>query len=237
MIFFALKIQIIEKIILFHLQKYVIGPKRLQIPQNASSVHIKLLSGARDILFQARSFYDKPVNNLMVEGVGYGKKQIEIQEFTFDGIRGTLPLINLTNCDVIALRSQSFSPTPGNNNPGYKLFIDATDEIDIFPHAFNQTAFHGHFSNIKELNIQTNAFLNTPSSVIRITSSTIGRLSKLTNSLKSFDVSNSVINVIESETFDAFELTSIVFQNCTINTIESNAFTNRVSDYLFLEIF
>lgn len=168
--------------------------------------------------------------------MGNGKKQIEIKELTFDGNRGLFPKINLTHCDVIAIRSQSFSSSSDVHLNEFILHINATDEINIFPDAFMQTRFHGFFSNIKELNIQTNAFNNTPESVIRISSSIIGRLSKLTNSLKSFEVSNSVIDVIESKTFDALQLSSILFQNCTIREIQSNVFTSRVSFHLYFTI-
>lgn len=223
-------------------QKYIIGPNRLQIPSNAISVQIKLSSGSRELLFQPQSFNNVPVNYLGVEGVGPGKKQIEISQYTFDGNRGNLLKINLTNCDVIALRTRSFSPVINNENENdvknireYLLYIDKTHEVNIFPEAFDQTFFHGSLRNINELNIQTKAFSGTPDSVIRINNSKIGRLSKMTNKLKSFEIRDSTIETVETNAFDAFEISSVIFDNCTIGTIQSNVFTNKVSYYfLFL---
>lgn len=103
----------------------------------------------------------------------------------------------------------------------------------IFKNAFNGTKFHGHFERITNFSPDKEAFSNAEA-IILILNCKIDTLHRLDGRLKEIKFTNSEIQDISSGAFDAIEITSIVFENCSIGSIRMKATTERVIDFFLL---
>lgn len=101
-------------------------------------------------------------------------------------------------------------------------------KVLIFPEAFANTTFHGHFENIRDFQLQERAFSKSDAK-ISIHNCKMDELKRLDASLKEIKFSNTHIGDVNSNAFDVLKIDSIVFENCVINTIQSKALTEKVS--------
>lgn len=111
----------------------------------------------------------------------------------------------------------------------FKLNVTNCAKVWIFPEAFANTTFHGHFENIRDFQLKERAFSKS-SAIISIERSKLDEIQPLEASLKEIKFSNSRIGEINYKAFDVLQINSIVFENCTINTIKSRALTEKVSE-------
>lgn len=103
----------------------------------------------------------------------------------------------------------------------------------IYEKAFSGTVFHGRFESITNFSLAEEAFSNA-SAIILILNCKIDTLHRLDGRLKEIKFANSEIQDISSRAFDAIEITSIVFENCSIGSIHMKATTARVIDFIFI---
>lgn len=105
--------------------------------------------------------------------------------------------------------------------------------VMIFQNAFNGTTFHGHFERIANLSPHEKAFSNAEAKIL-IEKCKIDTLYRLDGRLKEIKFTNSEIKEISTGAFDAIEITSIVFENCSIGSIQMKATTDRVIDFVVI---
>lgn len=118
----------------------------------------------------------------------------------------------------------------------FKLNITNCAKVRVFSEAFADTTFHGHFENILDLDFLERAFSRS-SARITITNSKLDEVRRLDASLKEIKFSNSRIGTIQTNAFDVIKIDSIIFEKCTIDTIQNNAFTEKVrkfSHFIFI---
>lgn len=97
----------------------------------------------------------------------------------------------------------------------------------IFSEAFTGLQFNGYFDNINNLILYEKAFAKSQAKIY-INRCSIDQLQRLEAPLKEIKFTNSRINEISAGAFDVLSLSSIIFENCEIETIEKNAVTERV---------
>lgn len=114
----------------------------------------------------------------------------------------------------------------------FQLNITNCAKVSIFPEAFANTSFHGYFENIRDFQLQERAFSKSRAKVL-IQNSRMDELQRLDASLKEIKFCNTYIGEIKTNAFDVLNLDSIVFDNCQINTIQSNALTEKVCSIYF----
>lgn len=110
----------------------------------------------------------------------------------------------------------------------FKLNITKSNNVMIFKNAFYGTKFHGHFERISNFSPDKEAFSNAEAKIL-ILNCKIDTLHRLDGRLKEIKFTNSEIQDISSGAFDAIEITSIVFENCSIGSIHMKATTDRVN--------
>lgn len=103
------------------------------------------------------------------------------------------------------------------------------DNVIVHGHAFQNTSFFGHFSAVRNLRFEKDAFLGTRNSQIEILDSNVGLLERMDASMHEIKLQNCRINAIKSHTFDVVTIKSIILDNCDINVIEANFTTDKVS--------
>lgn len=111
----------------------------------------------------------------------------------------------------------------------FKLNVANVDNMIVHAHAFQNTSFVGHFSAVKNLRFEKDAFLGTRNSQIEIIDTNVGLLERMDASMHEIKLKNCRIDAIKSNTFDVVSIKSIILDNCDINVIETNFTTNKVS--------
>lgn len=111
----------------------------------------------------------------------------------------------------------------------FQLNVTNCAKVRIFPEAFANTTFHGHFENIRDFQLDERAFSKSSSAIISIERSELEEIQPLEASLKEIKFSNSHIGEIKYNAFDVLQINSIVFENCTIDTIKGRALTEKVN--------
>lgn len=109
----------------------------------------------------------------------------------------------------------------------FKLNISNCANVKIFSEAFANTTFHGHFENIGELQLLERAFSKS-SAKVTIQHCHLNEVEQLSAQLKEIKFSNTHIGKIRTHAFDVIRIDSIIFNDCYIDTIEANAFTEKV---------
>lgn len=111
----------------------------------------------------------------------------------------------------------------------FKLNVANVDNVIVQANAFQNTSFIGHFSHVKNLRFEKDAFLGTRNSQIQILDSYVGLLERMDASMHEIKLQNCRIDAIRAHTFDVVSIKSIILDNCDIDVIEANFTTGKVS--------
>lgn len=109
----------------------------------------------------------------------------------------------------------------------FKLNITNCAKVQIFSEAFASTTFHGYFENIRDFQLMERAFSKSAAR-ITIHNCHMDELKRLDASLKEIKFSNTHIGTVLTNAFDVIRIDSIIFEKCHIDTIQSDAFTEKV---------
>ncbi|XP_037029610.1 uncharacterized protein LOC119069622 [Bradysia coprophila] len=198
---------------------YVLGPNKY-ITRSTTSLLIKLKHPKSALRFDSNFFDNNNINRILIECPADNRVQIEVTANAFVGNEGPFPEIDIVNCFAIVLRSNAFQGE-------FKLNITKSSNVMIFKNAFSGTKFHGHFERITNFSPDKEAFSNAEAKIL-ILNCKIDTLHRLDGRLKEIKFTNTEIQDISSGAFDAIEITSIVFENCSIGSIHMKATTDRL---------
>ncbi|KAJ6639216.1 hypothetical protein Bhyg_11958 [Pseudolycoriella hygida] len=190
------------------------------ITRSTTSLLIKIKHPRSALRFDPKFFDNNNINRILIECPADNRVQIEVTANAFVGNDGPFPEIELVNCFAIVLRSNAFQGE-------FKLNITKANNVMIFKNAFHGTKFHGHFEQISNFSIDKEAFGNAEAKIF-ILHCQIDTLHRLDGRLKEIKFTNSKIQDISSGAFDAIEIMSIVFENCSIGSIHMKATTARL---------
>lgn len=110
----------------------------------------------------------------------------------------------------------------------FELNITNCHKVVIFDEAFANTSFNGNFENISDLQLRDRAFAKSTMPKVLIKNCNLEELKRL-EIMKQIEFIDSYIKEIVDGAFDVLQIVSIVFQNCKIDNIGKNAFTDKVS--------
>lgn len=120
-----------------------------------------------------------------------------------------------------------FLSSPVRLTVEFKLNITNCAKVLIFSEAFANTTFHGHFENILDLKLLERAFSKS-SAKVTMHKCHLDELQRLDATLKEIKFSNTHIGAVRSNAFDVIKIDAIIFEHCNIDTIQTNAFTEKV---------
>lgn len=109
------------------------------------------------------------------------------------------------------------------------MIVANVENVIVAGNGFNNTSFIGHFSSVKNLRFEKDAFRGTRDSQIEIVDSNVGLLERMDAKMREIKLKNCHIPTIKSNTFDVVSVKSIVLDSCDIDVIESNFTTSKVS--------
>lgn len=183
-----------------------------------------------------------------------GREHVEIHSNAFNGNSGPFPEIELVNIYSVEIHSNAFYCkwcenesknilfckwkawtnfllcfvfSPDRLTVEFKLNITNCAKVLIFSEAFANTTFHGHFENIADLKLLERAFSKS-SAKVTMHNCRLDELQRLDATLKEIKFSNTHIGAVRSNAFDVIKIDAIIFEHCNIDTIQTNAFTEKV---------
>lgn len=106
--------------------------------------------------------------------------------------------------------------------------VGSVENVIVQANAFQNTTFIGSFRAVQNLRFEKDAFLGTKDSQIQISDTNIGLLERMDATMQEIKLRNCRIDAIRQNTFDVLSISSIVFENCDIDVIESNFTTGKV---------
>lgn len=199
------------------------------------------------------------LNRILIQGSGTesGREHVEINSYAFNGNDGPFPEIEIVNVYSVEIHSNAFYRKSQENNQmhcgfiyicdllsffasslrvcfwinstgEFKLNITNCAKVRIFSEAFANTTFHGHFEKIPDLILLERALAKS-SPKITVHNCHLDEVQRLDVSLKEIKFSNSHIGTVRTNAFDVIKIDSIIFEHCYIDTIQANAFTEKVS--------
>ncbi|XP_033150457.1 uncharacterized protein LOC108606042 [Drosophila busckii] len=198
-----------------------------KIPNIILAVELQL-AGNTEFTLQNGTFHENRVNSFVIKGGYAGNDQVELAQYAFAGNKGGYPEIRIVDVGNVFLRANAFSGSE------IKLRVENSKTLDVFPHAFINMNMTCNLINIEQLKIQKNSF--SPSTDLRVKSSVILNVENCTIPLiESFDVSmnkiafkSCTIYTVQSQAFEVTRIDEVSFENCRIEKIEANAFTNKL---------
>lgn len=187
----------------------------------------------------------------MIQGSGLhtGREHVEIKANAFTGNLGPFPEIEIVNVHTVNIQSNAFYRKllfffhhhlvtnfyldrikiffRLTFTGEFKLNITNCAKVQIFSEAFAGTTFHAHFENIHDFQLLERAFSKSTAKVT-IHNSRLDEIRRLDATLKEIKFSHTRIGVVRTNAFDVIKIDSIIFENCHIDTIQANAFTEKV---------
>lgn len=133
------------------------------------------------------------------------------------------PNTEIVDCNEILLGSHGFY---GES----KLIVNRSPLVIIAPKAFSGTEINATFIGIGHLCFNETALSGARSrSQLQVFASQLNELKPLEMSLHEVRFENSTIKTILAKAFDGAGGNAIIFRNCQIDVIASNAFTEKVT--------
>ncbi|CAD7090981.1 unnamed protein product [Hermetia illucens] len=200
-------------------QEYTFGTKNF-IPPKATSFAVKLAAKAK-LRIEADFFKETRVNKILIEGpIDPKSVQIEFRTNASTKSIAPNPEITIRNCHTLVLREYSIGGD-------IKLKIQNCTTVIFFKNALNSAKFHGEIEDVEDLRIAELAF-DEAQGKIDIYRSFIENLYSLQGIFRQIAFYNCTIGNITGKTFNVLEINAIIFDNCRIGVINTNAITEKV---------
>jgi hypothetical protein len=213
-------------------QEYVLDDG-LTLPPSGNAINITL--GGKTRLTIVKGFFKSAnrINSLIVQGAHEDFKRFEshclLKKQALEGIWGNLPEITFKNLKSVILYEESLQGALEIN-----LIAEGIWQLIAHKEVFGSTTYNASFNDIADLILNegvlaTNSW-NLTKPKIFINRSWIRSLQPMKGKkLTELRIENSEIEKIKSSAFNVLELHSLILDNVTIQTIESDIFREGVS--------
>lgn len=205
----------------------------LSLPWLSNGLNVTL--GDRSRLTIKEGFFSSKnrVNSVAVQGMRDDFKmtqsQVVLQRLALNGIGGSFPEISFRNLKNIILSENSL-----DNMLEINLIVENIWQFSAHRGVFNSTSFNATFNDIAELKLgegvlATKSFNLTKPKIFINRSYIKNFLPMRGRKLTELRIENSKIETIKSSAFNILELPSLILDNVTIQSIESDIFSPVVS--------
>ncbi|EDW00261.1 GH12762 [Drosophila grimshawi] len=199
------------------------------VPTNITGMEVQLTERTQ---FQLHGgvFRKNRVNRFVIKGpiVSEGNDQVELVQNAFSGNHAGYPDIQIIGTSIVFIRKNAFS------GGEIKLRVKDCDSLVLFSEAFTNMNMSCSFTNIRRLEINEKVFNpSTNSSVnarvnLHIEHSSIDRINRFNVSMHKIVFVNCTIGSVQKEAFDVTNINQLCFENCRIKKVEARAFTNKL---------
>lgn len=198
---------------------------RFYIRTTIKSLHINL-GPATTLSIQAGFFHGNRVQRIAVEG----GLQFELATDAMAGnANARLLQFDLFGISTVVLGAYAF-------HNELQLNVTAAETVIVREHAFNGTAFRALFSGVQELRIHEGAFAQAiAGSHLTVLDSRVEDVWPLHTSLREVRFERTHIGRLRTRAFHVAGLDAIEFRGCTIDVVEREAFTEKVSDHAHIQ--
>lgn len=199
---------------------------RYNIPREAKSLNIKLNVQATRLLVSPKQFENSLLNRVLIKG-NYNNidsshaDHVEFLAKAFCLNNGTYPQLEVVNVHTVVFHSQTFCQE-------FNLNVTHAAEVLIMPGAFSVPESDILLDGVKDIRIQDDAFRGSVSTKIDILNCGIGSLCELRASFRQIRFINTNIKEVLSKAFDVNKIDSLVFENCNIGVLKSQAVTEKL---------
>lgn len=205
---------------------------RYTIPREAKSLNIALGVRATQLRIASRQFEHSLLNHVLIRG-NYnggggspGHDQVEFLARAFCLNNGTYPQLEVVNVHTVVFHSQTFCQE-------FNLNVTRAAEVIVMDSAFSVPESDILMDGVKDIRIQDNAFRGSVSTKLDIINSGIESLCELRASFRQIRFINSNIKDVLSKAFDVNKIDSLVFEDCNIGVLRSQAVTEKLLCKLF----
>lgn len=202
---------------------------RYTIPREAKSLNIQLGVRATRLLISSKQFEHSLLNHVLIKGNYNGGPSHDHVEFLAKAFclnNGTYPQLEVVNVHTVVFHSQTFCQE-------FNLNVTRAAEVLIMPSAFSVPESEILLDGVKDIRIQDDAFRGSVSTKLDIVNSGIGSLCELRASFRQIRFINSNIKEVLSKAFDVNKIDSLVFEDCNIGVLRSQAVTEKLLCKLF----
>ncbi|XP_062701633.1 uncharacterized protein LOC115260725 [Aedes albopictus] len=194
------------------------------IPKEAKSLNLLLVQRHARVLIHTKQFEGCLLNRMLVTGNFAGNDGREHVEFLDEALcrnNGTYPELEVYNIHTVVFSKHTFCQE-------FKLNVTRAQEVIIMPEAFSVAESEILFNGVRDIRIQEDAFRNSISTKIDIVNSAIKTLFELRASFRQIQFINSTIEEISAKAFDVNKIDSLIFENCRIDVLKSEAITEKL---------
>lgn len=194
------------------------------IPKEAKSLNLQLVQRHARLLVHTKQFDSSLLNRVLIQGNfagNDGREHVEFLDEAFCRNNGTYPQLEVYNIHTVVFHKHTFCQE-------FELNVTRAREVIIMPEAFSVTESAILFNGVKDIRIQEDAFRNSISTMIDIVNSAIKTLFELRASFRQIKFTNSTIDEISAKAFDVNKIDSLIFENCRIDTLKSQAITEKL---------
>ncbi|XP_039438664.1 uncharacterized protein LOC120419870 [Culex pipiens pallens] len=199
---------------------------RYNIPREAKSLNIQLNVRATRLHISSKLFENSLLNRVLIKG-NYnngGSSQVDHVEFLAKAFclnNGTYPQLEVVNVHTVVFHSQTFCQE-------FNLNVTRAAEVVIMQSAFSVPESEILLNGVKDIRIQDDAFRGSVSTKLDIVNCGIGSLCELRASFKEIRFINTNIKEVLTKAFDVNKIDSLVFENCNIGVLKSQAVTEKL---------
>lgn len=205
---------------------------RYNIPREAKSLNIHLTTSPR-LIISSKQFENSLLNHVLIRGNYNGgsgngniKHHVEFLARAFCLNNGTYPQLEVVNVHTVVFHSQTFCQE-------FNLNVTRAAEVLIMSNAFSVPESDILLDGVKDIRIQDDAFRGSVSTKLDIVNCGIGSLCELRASFRQIRFINSNIKEVLSKAFDVNKIDSLVFEDCNIGVLRSQAVTEKLLCKLF----
>ncbi|XP_062536746.1 uncharacterized protein LOC134205484 [Armigeres subalbatus] len=194
------------------------------IPKEAKSLNLRLVQRHARLLIQTEQFENSLLNRVLIKGNfagNDGREHIEFLDGAFCRNNGTYPELEVYNIHTVVFHKHTFCQE-------FMLNVTSSKEVIIMPEAFSVPESEILFNGVRDIRIQEDAFRNSIATKIDIVNSAIKTLFELRASFRQIQFINSTIEEISTKAFDVNKIDSLIFENCRIDVLKSEAITEKL---------
>ncbi|KFB37553.1 hypothetical protein ZHAS_00004787 [Anopheles sinensis] len=205
------------------IDRHFVLDDRLQLPQGATALNIKLVTGGHVTVRKGFLRQDN-VNHLSIDGGDLpagASSSVEFHEGALCNNQGTFPEIVVSNVSRLVLHKNISCGAHVLNVTHVKSVLLKTEFLSV-------DGTELFIANVHSLTIEPYAFRGSTSSKVEIYSSTIDSLPKLGASFRLLSFNHCNISEIETHAFDANEIEHVEFNSCHLADLRQQALTGRL---------
>ncbi|EDW62420.1 uncharacterized protein be [Drosophila virilis] len=198
---------------------------RYSVPANINGMELTL-TDRTEFELHGGLFQQNRVNRFVVKGpnIPNGNDQVELIDNAFRGNLAGYPDLQILGVSSVFVRNYSLS------GGEIKLRVENSDLLVLFTNAFINMNMSCNFTNIRSLVINEKSFNPILKSYVNlhIENAHIEHINRFDVSMNKIVFINCTIGSVQSQAFDVTNINQLAFENCRIGKIEERALTSKL---------